>query len=73
MGETDYKKLSSNLGACYYPAGHIWHYIPVVLVHKALGDFAVPVMKLVHAAVHSLTLVYVTRTAYIYFDNKLKA
>lgn len=73
MGETDYTKLSSNLGACYYPAGHIWHYIPVVFVHRYFGDMAVPVMKLVHAAIHSLTLRYVVRIAYLYFDDNLKA
>jgi hypothetical protein len=33
MGETDYTKLSSNLGACYYPAGHIWNYFPAVWLH----------------------------------------
>ena len=33
MGERDYTKLSSNLGACFYPAGHIWHYIVVVWLH----------------------------------------
>jgi hypothetical protein len=38
MGERDYSKLSSNLGACYYPAGHIWHYIPVVKLHHYLGS-----------------------------------
>lgn len=30
-------------------------------------------MRLIHAAVHSLTLLYVVKTAYLYFDNKLKA
>ena len=32
-GETDYTKLSSHLGPCYYPAGHIWHYIPAYWLH----------------------------------------
>ena len=32
-GERDYTKLSSNLGPCFYPAGHIWHYIPAYWLH----------------------------------------
>jgi len=32
-GETDYTMLSSTLGPCFYPAGHIWHYIPVYWLH----------------------------------------
>ena len=33
MGERDYTMLSSHLGPCYYPAGHIWHYIPAYWLH----------------------------------------
>lgn len=32
-GERDYTKLSSTLGPCYYPAGHIWHYLPAYWLH----------------------------------------
>jgi hypothetical protein len=32
-GETDYTKISSTPGPCYYPAGHLLHYFVVVWVH----------------------------------------
>ena len=32
-GETDYSKLSSHLGPCYYPAGHLFHYMPAYWLH----------------------------------------
>ena len=32
-GERDYTKLSSNLGPCFYPAGHLLHYLPAYWLH----------------------------------------
>lgn len=69
MGETDYTKLSSNLGACYYPAGHIWHYFPVVWLHLN-NENAITIMRLVHNLLHQVTLVVVVKIAYIYFAEK---
>ena len=69
MGERNYLKLSSSQGACYYPAGHIWHYIPVVLLHLH-SDYAVEIMKLMHALMHQLTLVIVVKICYIFFGQE---
>jgi hypothetical protein len=68
MGETDYTKLSSNLGACYYPAGHIWNYFPVVWLHLKT-EHATLIMKMIHMLVHSVTLTTVSRIAYSYHDD----
>ena len=29
MGQTNYWSISSGQGPCYYPAGHLWHYLPI--------------------------------------------
>lgn len=71
MGETDYTKLSSNLGACYYPAGHIWHYFPVVWLHLN-SEHAIPIMRIIHNFLHQVTLVMVVKIAYIYFADPKK-
>ena len=64
-GETDYSRLSSHLGPCFYPAGHIWHYIPVYWLHLQT-DHAESIMRLVHQIVCSLTAVLVTKISYLY-------
>jgi hypothetical protein len=33
MGERDYRRISSNVGLCFYPAGHLWHFIPAYILH----------------------------------------
>lgn len=27
MGQTNYEYISSIMGPCYYPAGHLWHFL----------------------------------------------
>ena len=28
-GQTNYSMISSMQGPCFYPAGHLWHYLPI--------------------------------------------
>ena len=67
-GETNYAKLSSNLGPCYYPAGHIWHYIPAVWLHL-YTEHAEIIIKFIHFVIQSLVNCYIAKIAYIYFRN----
>ena len=66
-GERDYAKLSSHLGPCYYPAGHIWHYIPAYWLHLSTESAEV-IIKAGHHIIHSITILFVTKIAYQYFD-----
>lgn len=70
MGERDYAMLSSSQGACYYPAGHIWQYFPVVWLHKLEflrpGD-AIRIMIVVHLVIQQVVLVVAAKIAYLYF------
>lgn len=65
-GERDYTKLSSNLGPCFYPAGHIWHYIPAFWLHLQT-ESAEYYIKFLHLVIHSLVIVYIVKIAYLYF------
>lgn len=69
-GETNYVKLSSNLGPCFYPAGHIWHYIPAVWLHLAT-EHAETIIKFGHLLIHSLINLFVGKIAYMYFRDIL--
>jgi len=71
-GETDYTKLSSHLGPCYYPAGHIWHYIPAYWLHLQT-DYAEYIIKFGHQIIHSLIIVFVTKISYVYFNDDGKS
>jgi len=64
-GERDYTMLSSHLGPCYYPAGHIWHYIPAYWVHLQT-DHAETIIKFGTHIIHSLLIVFVTKISYVY-------
>jgi len=68
-GETDYTKISSTLGPCFYPAGHIWHYFPVYWLHLNFEN-AEFIMKGVHVILHSTLIVYIAKIAYEYFDER---
>jgi hypothetical protein len=71
-GETDYTRLSSNLGPCFYPAGHIWHYIPAYWLHLQT-EYAEYIIKFGHLVIHSLINVVVAKIAYMYFDSEHEA
>lgn len=69
-GERNFTKLSSQIGPCYYPAGHIWHYIPAVWLHMQT-DHAETIIKVGHQFIHSLIIIFVTKISYVYFrDSK---
>ena len=70
-GETDYTKLSSNLGPCFYPAGHIWHYIPAVWLHL-YTEHAEIIIKFAHNIILCLVNYYITSIAYLYFPSAAK-
>ena len=66
MGERDYTLLSSHLGPCYYPAGHIWHYIPAYWLHLKTHN-AENFIKLVHQVIHTLCIMVVFLISHLYF------
>ena len=64
-GERDYTKLSSHLGPCYYPAGHIWHYLPAFWLHMQT-ELAEYIIKMGHFFIYAVTLTLATHLAYLY-------
>ena len=68
-GERDYTKLSSHLGPCFYPAGHLLHYLPAFWLHLQT-PWAEKIIQFGHIIIHSLTIVYATKIAYLYYGKK---
>jgi hypothetical protein len=69
MGERDYSKISSNLGPAFYPAGHLWHYIPVYALHLYTEDVEY-IMKAVHIGIHCWIIVTVYLISCKYFAEE---
>ena len=67
-GERNYNLLSSSLGPCYYPAGHIWHYYLLCLIHYRT-EHAESIVKFLHVILHTCTMVFTTKIAYLYFTD----
>jgi hypothetical protein len=57
------------LGPCFYPAGHIWHYIPAYWLHLQTEN-AEYIVKFGHLVIHSLINVFVAKIAYVYFGDQ---
>jgi len=53
-------------GFCFYPAGHLWHYVVMYLVYLRT-DYGEYILKIVHVLLHSGILVIVCNLAYKYF------
>lgn len=71
QGQMDYTKLSSTQGPCYYPAGHIYHYMFAYILHNYTEDAEV-IMKAVHIVLHSAILMITIKVAFIYFADEVK-
>ena len=69
-GQFDYTKLSSLQGPCFYPAGSIWHYMPVYYLHMFSPEYAVFIMKFIHFLIHSGVIVLMSKVAYEYFEGE---
>lgn len=69
QGERDYVQLSSNLGPCYYPASHIYHYILAYMLHLQT-EHAETIIKFVHVIIHTLIIIFATKIAYLYFADE---
>jgi len=65
-------KISSVQGQCFYPAGHLYHYVPVYLLYL-YTDRAEDIVKLIHHLMHSMTLYYVAKLSYGYFRKNRAA
>ena len=70
-GERDYTRLSSHQGPCYYPAGHILHYMPAFMLHMRTEN-AETIIKAVHMVMHSVTLISASRLGYLYHQTDPK-
>jgi len=67
-GETRYNRISSLQGPCFYPAGHLWVFIPAYLLH-IYTEYAEFIVKFVFFLMHSTNMALVTKIAYAYFQH----
>ena len=71
-GDTDYTRISSNLGPCFYPAGHIYHFVPAVWLHN-ITENAEYYITFVHHVIHSLIIVYIVKIVNLYSQDDSKS
>ena len=61
-GCTNYVKISSVQGQCFYPAGHLYHYVPVYYLYL-LTPHAEQFVKIAHHLMHTGTIYIVAKLA----------
>ena len=72
-GQTNYLKITSVQGPCFYPAGHLWHYVPVYYLH-IWTVHAESIMTVFHLLLLVFQHYLISVIAYRYFkDNISKA
>lgn len=72
-GQNTYAKLSSIQGQCFYPAGHLYTYVPVYWLWLKT-EHAEHIWKVCHYLFHSLIQLLIAKISYSYFKlNPLKA
>ena len=67
-GQTLYEDITSLQGPCFYPAGHLWHYVPIYIMFKSTDD-ALKYLKIIHACLHTGIVFVVAKIAFKYFKN----
>lgn len=65
-GQLNYSKIIGSGGPCYYPAGHLLHYLPFFLLHSAT-EHAEKILKAFHILLHSAIILVVVEICYIYY------
>ena len=68
-GQTNYDKIGSVQGGCMYPAGHLWHYVPVWWMFL-MTDKAEYIWKGVHMILHILIQYFIGKISYSYFRDR---
>ena len=57
-------------GQCFYPAGHLYHYIPAYYLYL-LTDKAEYIWKALHFFLHSAIQYNIGQIAYLYFKDRV--
>ena len=65
-GETNYKQITGNKGPCFYPAGHLWHYVPLYLLYEKTSD-GFQMLKAVYITVYAGSMVVLSKICLDYF------
>lgn len=72
LGQRDFMKLGGHSSKVENPAGHVWHYTLVLLLHN-MTNRGEQLMKLIHVIVHSLINYVMSELAYMYTIDKKNA
>ena len=65
LGETNYKRISSMVGPCYYPAGHLFHYLGIVKILR-MTDYGEHILQLLHVLASTIILYYTMQLVHFY-------
>lgn len=68
MGQTNYEKISSAQGPCFYPGGHLWHYRFIYQLFQ-WTDNAEYILIALHFALYSATIALISKLSYQYFKQ----
>ena len=67
-GETNYTKISSTLGPCFYPGGHLFQYMAFLSIHY-LTENAIQIVKVIHYFIYSTIIVFLIKICKVYFKD----
>lgn len=65
-GQTNYLRITSVQGPCFYPAGHLWHYVPIYYLHIST-EHAEDIVKVLHLLLLVVQHHFISKIAYSYF------
>jgi Gpi18-like mannosyltransferase len=68
LGQTEYINISSIMGACFYPAGHLWHYAPIFKLLQGIAHSTL-CLKIFHLILHTVSILVVSKVAFNYFKQ----
>jgi len=60
--------ISSLQGPCFYPAGHLWFYLPAYWLH-IYTENAEYIVKFCFFIIHSMSIIIISRISYRYFKG----
>lgn len=64
-GDFTYTELS-----CKYPAGHLWHFVPIYWLHMQ-SPYAELIVRALFMLMHTVSMMVVTKISYIYFISDM--
>jgi hypothetical protein len=68
-GERDYSRISGQIGPCYYPAGHLYHFAIAYWIHLQT-EYGETIVKLLFYCFFTISQVYIVKICYLYWGTR---